>query len=113
MRKKGGAAALTARDTFDFDPPVGIQRGAHRLQVMDEEPIIDRERFVFALTSWKVGNVEGVWLKFCIMLTSLHVESESSALALAHVSACLMEGMGSVVTCPYSPTARALRRKAT
>ena len=83
------------------------------LQVIDEELIVDRERFVFALTQRKVGNLESVWLKFCIMLTSVHVESEGSALALAHVSACLMEDMGSVVTCPYSHAAHALRRKAT
>ena len=31
-------------------------------------------------------------LKFCIMLVSLHVKSQGTALGPAHVSACSMEG---------------------
>ena len=75
---------------------VDIQRASVApimLQVSDEEPMIDRERFVFALTKRKVTNVAGASLMFCLrMMRRVHRESEGAALAPAYLSACPMQG---------------------
>ena len=66
--------------------PVGIERsasGTHH-QGFDQKPSIDRERCVIALTGRRVSNVGRVWLKFGVMLMSLHAESEGMVLAPVH-----------------------------
>ena len=95
MRQRGSTAALTAPSSAVSDVNLFITSNvvlvAPIILQVDEEPIIEKERFVCAITRRKVENVPGVWLKFCITVMNLYVKSEGAALALAHVSAYSME----------------------